>query len=108
MKLAPGRHDLRYVDKAKDLEVKARIEVKPGQTHSRELDFGIGTLRIEAPNGTKAFIGNRAVGTAPFGKIELLEGKHHLKLKRGSEALDEWLDVPAARVIDYRARFADE
>jgi hypothetical protein len=107
IKLEPGRHEIRYVDKAKDLEVKSKVEIKSGQTSTRDLNFGVGTLRIEAPEGTKAFVGTRSIGEGPFGPIELLEGRHRLKLKKGSEVVEEWIDVPASRTIAYRVHFAD-
>src|SRR5262249_40572508 len=106
--LAPGRHEIRYIDKAKDLEVKSRLEVRAGQSIVRDLNFGIGTLRIDAPEHTKAWIGTRFVGEAPFKKIELAEGRHRLKLKRGAESVDEWIDVPPSRIVDYRVHFADD
>ncbi len=107
IKLEPGRHDIRYVDKTKDLEVKSRVEIKSGQTSTRDLNFGVGTLRIQAPEGTKAFVGTRFIGEAPFKPLDLFEGRHRLKLKKGSEVVEEWIDVPPSRVIDYRVHFAD-
>jgi hypothetical protein len=108
IKLEAGRHEIRYLDKAKDLEVRSRIDVRVGQTVVRDLNFGIGTLRIDAAEGTKGWIGTRFVGEAPFKKIELCEGRHRLRLKRGSETVEEWVAVPASRIVEYRVHFAEE
>jgi hypothetical protein len=107
VKLAPGVHTLRFVDRARHLEKKQRIEVRPNGAHARELNFGVGALRIDAPDDTKLWLNRKYAGKAPFKKIQLAEGRHRLKLVRGEEVVEEWLEVPAAHTIDYRVSFAD-
>jgi hypothetical protein len=105
--LPAGTHELRFVDKARHLEVKRRVDVRANGRHSRELNFGIGALRVRAPEGTKLWLNKKYVGTAPFRRIELAEGRHRLKLKRGVEVVEEWLVVPPSQTVDYRVNFSE-
>lgn len=108
VRLLPGRHQLRLVDRAKHLEEKHWVEIRAGQTHTEELSFGIGTLRVQAPDGTKLYVDSKLVGTAPFKGIDLVEGEHRIKVQRGAETMEDTITVPASHAVDYRVRFAED
>lgn len=103
--LPAGTHELRFVDKARHLETKKRVDVRAGAAHKRELTFGIGALRVRAPDGTKLWLNKKYAGEAPFKKLELAEGRHRLKLANGEDVVEEWITVPASQTLDYRVNF---
>ncbi len=105
--LSSGSHELKLVDKAKHLEVKRRVEIRAGGTHTRDLNFGIGSLKVLAPDGSKLWLNKKFAGTAPFKRLELAEGRHRLKVKSGVEVHEEWITVPPSRNVEYRVNFAD-
>lgn len=105
--LPAGSHELRFVDKAKHLEVKRRLEVRANGTAKRELSFGVGALRVRAPSGTKLWLNKKYAGSAPFKRLELAEGRHRIKLKKGGEVVEETIFVPPSQTVDYKVNFAE-
>lgn len=105
VRLEPGGHDLRLVDRGMHLEVQHHVEIREGQTLSQELWLGVGRLRVAAPDGAKLTLDGRPMGVAPFeAPMRLGEGRHRLRLEFEEEVLDEWIDIPPGSTVDYRAR----
>lgn len=103
--LPPGSYELRLVNRAKFLEAKRTVEIRAGRATQRELSFGVGTLRVDAPEGTKLYLDAKYVGEAPFAAIPVAEGRHYLRLKRGEDSVTEWLEIPPSRTVEYRVGF---
>jgi len=79
----PGSHKVRGKDPARGVDVTRSINVPKGTTRSLALDIGTGTLEIDAPDGCEVLVDGKKVGTTPTPPITMVEGKHHVVVKRG-------------------------
>jgi len=103
IELEAGTHELRLVSKKSFIDVARKFRVQAGKVEKRALEFGLSTLRVDAPDGTKLSIDGRVIGNAPFEPIEIAEGTHHIVLVRDGEKLEERIHIPPSRTVDYRA-----
>jgi hypothetical protein len=107
-RLSPGRHEIHVVNNALMIDTKMNVDIRSGQTSMRELSFGVGALRVIAPDKTRIYLNGRFIGETPYKKITLAEGNYQLRLKHGEETQSETIEIPAASTVDYRVHFADE
>lgn len=105
IRMPAGPHDLRLVDRERFVDERLRVTIRAGSQVARELEFALGGLRVEAPDGAKLYLDRRPMGEAPFERrILLSEGTHHLRLEIGDETIEEKIEIPAGQTVDYRLR----
>jgi hypothetical protein len=76
MKLTPGPHDLRIVNRSMGIDVQKTVEIPGGGMASLNLDFPPGSLQISATPWANVDVDGVAVGKTPLDKIELAPGRH--------------------------------
>jgi PEGA domain len=76
MKLTPGPHDLRIVNRSMGIDVQKSVEIAGGGMASLSLDFPPGTLQITATPWANVDMDGVAIGKTPLDQIELAPGRH--------------------------------
>ena len=76
MKLAPGPHDLRIVNRSVGIDLQKSVEIVGGGMASLTIDFPPGVLQINALPWATVSVDGVAMGKTPLAKIELTPGRH--------------------------------
>jgi hypothetical protein len=105
--LEDGTHTLRFVDRRRFLDYERRFTVRAGRKRTWSHVFGMSVLEIEAPAGAKVYLDKRKVGIAPVKPLDVVEGKHRLRVIFAGQKLEETLDVPPSRRMNYRVNHHD-
>ena len=105
VELDAGEHEIRLVNRARYLDVTKRWTVRADRVLRRNISFGMSTLNIRAPRGSRLYIDGRAAGRAPLRALKISEGKHRIVAKKGRRRFKDTIDVPSSRTVDVRVRF---
>jgi len=100
--LPPGLHELRLVNRKHHLDKRRKVRIRAGRTHKREWIYGLSRLRLDAPTGAKVYVGKRYVGRAPVRPLQIVEGTHRIRIRKGSSKHSERLRVPPSRDVHLR------
>ena len=100
--LEAGKQRLRFVSRKRHLDEARTFRIRAGKTHEREVVFGISRLYIDAPPRAKVYIGKRYVGRAPIKPLDIVEGRHRIKVVQGKRRHSERLYIPPSREVRYR------
>jgi hypothetical protein len=109
MKLAPGPHELRIVNRSMGVDVQKSVEVVGGSMASLSLEFPPGSLQITAVPWATVDVDGVAVGKTPLDKIDLAPGRHDVVLthpKFGQRRMSVTIKSgkPAKIGVDLRRR----
>jgi len=79
--LAPGRHDLEFVNDAIGFTSRRTLEVMAGQATSVRLSVPTGTLAVNASPWADVWVDGRPVGQTPLSSISVAVGQHEVTLR---------------------------
>jgi hypothetical protein len=109
MKLSPGPHDLRIVNRSVGIELQKSIEIVGGGMASLSLAFPPGTLQMNVVPWANVTVDGVSIGRTPLEKIELSPGRHdliftHPKLGQRRASVTINSGKPQRLIIDMKRR----
>jgi eukaryotic-like serine/threonine-protein kinase len=81
--MAPGRHTVQLVDKAKGISTTRVVNVKSRGVTQERIFLSKGFVSISAPDGAQIFIDGKLMGTAPLKELSVYEGNHRILVMVG-------------------------
>lgn len=70
--------------------------------------LGTSKLVLEVPEGATVFLGKKKLGAAPIAPMEIVEGRHLVRVEMGDSTFSEWLDVPPGGTFAYRLNLSED
>jgi hypothetical protein len=109
MKLSPGPHELRIVNRSMGIDVQKSVDVVGGGMASLSLDFPPGTLQMNVVPWANVTLDGVSIGKTPLDKIELSPGRHdlvftHPKLGQRRASVTIKSGKPQRLIIDMKRR----
>jgi PEGA domain-containing protein len=107
LKLTAGRHELRFMNATKGINVYRTYFVRAGENRREELHLGQSRLVVHAPYGASIRLNGRTIGVAPLEGESIYEGEYALEVAYHGMAFTETFRAPAGATIEYRVQFHD-
>ena len=82
--LPPGRHALRFVNRALAYDAVRQVELKPGEVTSLTLAPPPSTVTVTASEAAEVWLNGAAVGAAPLNALSVPLGTHEIVVKRAA------------------------
>jgi serine/threonine-protein kinase len=83
VKVSAGSHVVQLSNPKFGFTQRLTVAVPAGQTVVRTVTAPVGQLEVEAPAGTKVFLGSELLGVAPMAPVPLVAGRHTLGYVNG-------------------------
>lgn len=85
------------------------VPKKPNAQRAKREELGTSMLELVVPDGATVWLGRKKLGQAPFEKqIEIVEGRHRIRVDLDDSRFSEWLDVPPGATVTYRLRLSED
>jgi hypothetical protein len=78
VRLAPGRHNVRIVNRTNAIDVQQSLDIAAGSTTSVAVELRPGSVQINAVPSASVRIDGKAVGNTPVMDLELAGGPHEV------------------------------
>jgi len=104
--MAPGAHDLRFVNNPLGFDVSRQIEVKPGEGATVRLTPEPSKLSVTATEAAEVFVDGARIGEAPLTNAPVALGTHEIVVRRTSDGAERRSTVtigvaPFALHVDF-------
>jgi hypothetical protein len=107
LKLSPGLHELRFVDKAHGINVYRTYSIKPNDKLKDDVRLGKSRLMIDAPYGAAVVLNSRMIGYAPMEAESIFEGEYAIEVSYHGASWVESFSASPGDTIHYRVTFKD-
>ena len=78
VRLPPGRHDLRLVNRTSPIDVEQSLDIAAGGTTSVVVEFLPGSVEINAVPSASVRVDGKAIGRTPVVDLQLSGGPHEV------------------------------
>jgi hypothetical protein len=79
--LAPGRHQVTFVNKHFNYRETKTLDVQPGIVTSHSVALPMGTVRVTAPAGAEVWVEGERVGQAPLDELQVPIGTREIVVR---------------------------
>jgi PEGA domain-containing protein len=86
--MAPGGHDLRFVNNALGFDVSRQIEVKPGEGATVRLTPEPSKLSVTATDAAEVFVDGTRIGEVPLTNAPVALGTHEVVVRRTADGTE--------------------
>ena len=86
--MAPGAHDLRFVNNALGFDISRQIEVKPGEGATVRLTPEPSKLSVTATDAAEVFVDGTRIGEVPLTGAPVALGTHEIVVRRTADGVE--------------------
>jgi hypothetical protein len=84
------------------------VEMEEEQVVVKKEELGTSKLVLIVTEGATVYLGKKKLGVAPIADtMEVIEGRHLIKVKLGDSTFTEWVEVPPGGTFTYRLSVTD-
>ena len=104
--MAPGAHDLRFVNNALGFDISRQIEVKPGEGATVRLTPEPSKLNVTATDAAEVFVDGARIGEVPLTNAPVALGTHEIVVRRTADGAERRSTItvgvaPVALHVDF-------
>ena len=104
--MAPGAHDLRFVNNALGFDISRQIEVKPGEGATVRLTPEPSKLSVTATDAAEVFVDGTRIGEVPLTNAPVALGTHEIVVRRTADGAERRSTItvgvaPSALHVDF-------